>query len=323
MPAFFEATQGFRHQYSDSLSFVGVAAAALWNMRWQVRGYRESRPDVTRSELVGRFVRGSTQTDANLVGFAEAPFEDQLEQLGRLQLFTAISLYERWLESLSFLTAADRKRLQYPRSSARAGTRDAEDVIRRVQRTAPPVMDDFRSVLQGDTYYSRSELNDLLIAYRLFKEVRNTFIHEGEMPGTNILASYAALTSLPTLPFGRSARGRSLPHVVSGQPVRITLDGAFSASTVILKMVMTLDADFALSTVGETEFLVRWQKYFPAPPWTRGSVQRQENRTKSLVGLTGTPKPNSAGRIQPYLAGKGLLRVLLFTESYVNDKAAA
>lgn len=201
MPAFFEATQGFRHQYTASINFVAVAAPALWNMRWQVRGYRESKPGVTRDELIGRFVRGSTSPSADLIGFAESQFEDQLEQLGRLQLYTAISLYERWLEDLSFLTATDRKRLQFPRSSARARTLNAEDVIRRVQKSAPPVMEDFRSVLQGDSYYSRSELNELLIAYRLFKEVRNTFMHEGEMPSAKLLASYAALTSLPTLPF--------------------------------------------------------------------------------------------------------------------------
>ncbi len=310
MPAFLEATQGFRRQYTSAMDFVVVAAPALWNMRWQVRGYRESHPGLTKDELMGRFVRGSTVASADLIGFAEAPFEDQLEQLGRLQLYTVISLYERWLEDLSFLTTVDRRRLQFPRSSTRVRTHSAECVIQRIQRASSPVMEDFRSVLQRDRYYSGTELNDLLIAYRLFKEVRNTFMHQGEMPISTLLSSYAALTSLPALPFGRSARGRSLPHVVSGDPVHITLDGAFSASTVVLKLVMTLDAEFALSAVGEREFLERWQRHFTTLPWSRGTTQRQENRTRALVRLTGIPKPDSAELIQPFLVSKGLLRVI-------------
>lgn len=310
VPAFFEASQGFRRQYTAAMDFVVVAAPALWNMRWQVRGYRESQPHLTKDELMGRFVRGSTVRSANLIGFAEAPFEDQLEQLGRLQLYTAIALYERWLEDLSFLRAAERKQLQFPRSSSGGRSRSAENVVRRVQAATSEVMEDFRSALQEDRYYSGSTLNELLIAYRVFKEVRNTFMHQGEMPNSTLLAAYAALTSLPTLPFGRSARGRSLPHVAEGVPVRITLDGAFSASTVVLKLVMTLDADFALSAVGEREFLERWQKFFPDPPLTRGTPERQANRTKSLVRSTGTPRPASAELIQPFLMRKGLLRVI-------------
>ena len=308
MPAFFEATQGFRRQYTDVFNFVKVAAPSLWNMRWQVRGYRESNPSVTKDELMGRFVRGSTVVSADLVGFIEVPFEDHLEQLARLQLFTVISLYERWLEDLGFLTAAEKKRLQFPRSSTRSLS--AEDVARRVQGGRSSVMEDFRSTLQGDSYYARSEINDLLIAYRLFKEVRNTFMHEGEMPNPTLLACYTALTSLPSLPFGRSARGKVLPHVASGDPVRITLGGAASASTVVLKLVMTLDAEFALSSTGEGEFLGRWQRHFTSTPWIRGTAQRQENRTKSLVMSTGLWRPASVGQIQPFLISKGLLRVI-------------
>jgi hypothetical protein len=310
LPAFLEATQGFRHQYTSAVNFVIVAAPALWNMRWQVRGYRESHPNLTRDELMGRFVRGSTVRSADLIDFAESPFENQLEQLGRLQLYTTIALYERWLEDLSFLTAADRKRLQFPRTSRKSGSQGAEDVIRRIQRTRSPVMEDFRTVLEGDSYFSRSQLNDLLISYRLFKEVRNTFMHQGEMPSLVLLRCYAALTSLPALPFGRSVRGRSLPHVVSGDPVRITLDGALSASSVVLKLIMTLDAEFALSAVGERELLARWQRHFPSPPWTRGAPRRQEARTRSLVEFAGLPKPASATLIQPFLIGEGLLRLI-------------
>ena len=38
----------------------------------------------------------------------------------------------------------------------------------------------------------------------------------------------------------------------------------------------------------------------------------------ALAKLTGTPKPDSAKLIQPYLVGNGLLRIILNTEAYVT-----
>lgn len=307
MPPFLSATKGFRRQYTSLFDFVSVAAPALWNMRWQVRGFLDVNPQATKTELMGHFVHGSSIVSANLRRYSELPFESQLEQLGRLQLYTAISLYERWLEGLPFLRATDRKILQRPKAH---GRRDYNDVIRDAQSAGSSVMEDFRSVLEGDSFCAINELNELLIAFRAFKEIRNVFTHRGEEPDESLLASYNAMISLPNLPFGKSPRGKSLPYVVQGKEVRVTLNGAFSACTVVLRVVMTLDAKFALCAIGEGELLARWQERYNQPPTIQRRRLEDGRRTRGLIGSTGLPQPDSADLLQPFLIDRGLLRVM-------------
>lgn len=67
MPApFFTSTAAFKNQYTALFDFLQPTAAALWNLRWQVRGYLATVPDATKEDLMGRFVQGSGIHSVNL-----------------------------------------------------------------------------------------------------------------------------------------------------------------------------------------------------------------------------------------------------------------
>src|SRR6266540_1502515 len=96
---FFAASAGYQKQHTHLFEFITPTAAALWNLRWQVRGYLAVAPEASRTDLDARFILGSGIQGANLRRAAvEHSWEQQTEQFARQILFVAIALYEGWLD---------------------------------------------------------------------------------------------------------------------------------------------------------------------------------------------------------------------------------
>jgi hypothetical protein len=80
---FFASSTTFHRQLTGLYDVINPTAAAMWNLRWQVRGYVEERNDVGKDELHGRFVAGSGIGSANLRRHCvEGTWEAQRNALG-------------------------------------------------------------------------------------------------------------------------------------------------------------------------------------------------------------------------------------------------
>jgi len=53
---FFDGSRGASELVTEAFNFAAPAQAALWNLRWQVLGYRQARPKAKTDELEARFV---------------------------------------------------------------------------------------------------------------------------------------------------------------------------------------------------------------------------------------------------------------------------
>ena len=109
---FFASSTTFHRQLTGLYDVINPTAAAMWNLRWQVRGYVEERNDVGKDELHGRFVAGSGIGSANLRRHCvEGTWEAQRNELALLAMYAGISLYEGWTAALEIGSEAERKRL--------------------------------------------------------------------------------------------------------------------------------------------------------------------------------------------------------------------
>ena len=66
MKHFFDVTEGAAKQFSGLFDFAWAVGPALWNLRWQVRGFLTVVPEATKEEIDGRFVLGSEIQGSNL-----------------------------------------------------------------------------------------------------------------------------------------------------------------------------------------------------------------------------------------------------------------
>src|SRR4051794_12318185 len=81
MRFFFGSSATFQRQLRALYDLINPSLAAMWNLRWQVRGYVDQRPDATNDELHGRFVAGSGIGSANLRRqCVESTWEEQADE---------------------------------------------------------------------------------------------------------------------------------------------------------------------------------------------------------------------------------------------------
>jgi hypothetical protein len=221
----------------------------MWNLRWQVQGFLQVRPDATQDELVQRFASGAT-IKGNEIRRAcvDNSWEDQ-EQRFSLILFTnTIAIFEEFLDIIVGLTMAGEtklkvvKALQYPVGHSR---RDYSTAYNALGATVPELVDVFRSPDALGRWYSGSKIQNLLLCYRFFKEIRNSWIHNGGRATQGLMDAYAAFLPVATpAQLGVKEVPRyTVPTLnVTNVP---HLRGAYGFSDIVLRIIATYDRDLS------------------------------------------------------------------------------
>jgi hypothetical protein len=86
---FFAESKNAHDQITAIFDFISPALAALWNLRWQVRGYIDTNPHASPDTLEKRFVLGSGVHGANLRrACVNITWEQQQEEMATVVLVT-------------------------------------------------------------------------------------------------------------------------------------------------------------------------------------------------------------------------------------------
>jgi hypothetical protein len=308
MRLFFTSSQAFHTQLTALYDLINPTAAAMWNLRWQVRGYLGERENADNRELYGRFVAGSGIGSANLRRHSvERTWEEQLGELSLLMLFSAIGLYEGWTFALEVGSNAQRDRLQFPsRGVTGRTTLGVGDTVAALQSTPSRLLDlAYGPGLRSSRRYLPERLDDMLVCYRCFKEIRNVSAHAGRVPDEYTLAAYT--NAVPLVGgLGRNGQNLALPVVVAGRPVQLSLLNAQALCALLLNIVITLDAELAVTRAAEGVLLDRWKNKHPR---TQVSVDpiRRKNRLTILNSSVGLPALNDAEALYELLRGAYLV----------------
>lgn len=293
MTPFFVSSKAFHTQLTGLYDLINPTAAAMWNLRWQVKGYVDERAAADNRELHGRFVAGSGIGSANLRRHCiERTWEDQVGELALLGMFGAIGLYEGWIAALEVGNEQQRRRLQFPsRGVAGRTTLGVRDIIAVLQVASSPLLERaYGQTLRSAPRYMPDRLDDMLLCYRCFKEIRNVAAHAGRIPDQQALDAYD--NALPCGGgLGKGGRNIDLLPVLPGEPVRISLLNVQALCALLLNIVMTIDADLAVTRPAEVVLLNRWRSVrrfseIPVEP------VRRQTRLRVLNNKVGYPVLN-------------------------------
>ncbi|MEJ7791998.1 MAG: hypothetical protein WKF65_08525 [Gaiellaceae bacterium] len=306
---FFFATANYRVQHVALFDFVHGTTAALWHTRWQVRGYIEAVPDATAADLEARFVLGSGIRGANVKRtFLEQTWDEQRAEVARIVLINSVALYEGWLASVTrrFSGGAWADELQFHSKGVQGrkarGVRDA--LAGMTKQKSPTMLSDLTPLLRAQPQYRGPELDDLLLIYRYFKEVRNALVHAGGLGTAQLVKAHQDLHEVTT----KSARLKEIPEhsaPAAEQPVELSLRGVIGLTAVVIHLVMTIDAELSQTHVAENEFLQRFRERYGTVELPAEQPQRSR-RVRSLTKNLGFPEPKSVQKIDELLAGESL-----------------
>jgi len=287
----------------------------MWNLRWQVRGYVAVNPEASVEELDGRFVAGSGIRGANLRrACVEHSWEQQQEEFARLLLINAIALFESWvrniLKAMNSPSIALEKHLQKPtrtEQGKREGVWYAVDVLTAEESSL--LCRSFYPSLLMHGKNSRQHLDELLILYRFFKECRNCMMHNGKLADQKVCRAYDEFAAVATVEKLGLKEVPMHAEVSLGQPIKIFLRGVVGLCDVIMRIVATLDAEFARSEQAELELCHRWVAKYGGRRNTlkTNDLDRRRRQIERLVTKLGFPTPAEAEEIAGFLRTKQLI----------------
>jgi hypothetical protein len=306
------ATHDGHSQITRLFDFINPAAIALWNLRWQVKGFRDSYPEATHDTLSKRFALGSGRKGGELYrACIETTWEEQQEEFAAIILVNAIAAFEDFTQSLA----------------EKAGVSPARQIAEALQfpvRTPPQQVNGHdwafsqfgpsTASMRGVFYmahnarrYAGFHLNNLLTCYRYFKSLRNMLAHNGGRANQQMVDAYQAFSTVAT----KTALGLSeVPQhhpVVLGQEVKIELRGVIGLCDVILRIMTTYDAELSDRRVAEIEFDER------TPPLSGKLIMppsdpvRRDAKIQALVTAGRFPKAVITPALKQHLKDSGKL----------------
>lgn len=290
-------------QITQLSDFVSPTIVAMWNLRWQVRGFVAEHPDAKQSDLVARFALGSG-FKGNEVKRAcvDNSWEDQEERFASILLTNSIAIYEDFVEQLVGLTlSGDAKRraykdLQYPN----AGGKGFQRAYVALGAPEPILSGVFNSPAVRGRWFSGSNLQNLLICFRFFKETRNALTHNGGRATADLVEAYDQFRAIATETDLSVKEVPQHSEPIEGCRVALSLRGMYGFSDVILRLIATHDANLSDRSAALGEVDRRLGK-IRGPARSRVDLDRQQKRIDGLIKRSGFPDAVITGAFKDFL----------------------
>jgi hypothetical protein len=313
---FFRSSRNAYQQVAELFDFVWPTATALWNLRWQVQGLANSLGSADQEVLHGRFVEGSGIHGANLkLACIDMSWAKQQQQFAKFLLVDLFAVYEGWLETT--LTSVGMKPLlsnfQSPSDLQRPSAGYAGGLTRLSSASSPMLTSAFYDPLKRHFKNSLSKLNELFIAYRFFKELRNSLMHRGGNADDRVISAYTLYAGLTA----QDLKAKEVPEVhapVLDNGIELSLRGVVGFADVIRRLIATLDAEFACVTGAQAEVVAQWRDHFQATSRTKkkfytlpSAAGEREKMVRRLIVKIGLPRPVQVSLLGPYLLSQHLV----------------
>ena len=314
---FFPCTVSTADSLTDVFDFLWPTAAAIWNLRWQVRGLIDASPNIDQETLLGRFVNGSGIHGVNLRrACVELTWEQQQHRLAEVLLTSAFALFESWceqvLEVLHLATNKNIKGLQFPTQKDATGavTAGVGSVLNTAHHSeSQMIVTSIYPELTRHPKHSLPHLESHLLCYHYFKELRNCLIHKGGIADHKCIDAYAAFSPVATpAALGMRECPQHVPPTLNN-PVGLSLRGVVGMTEVVLRLVVTLDSQFARNRRAETVFLTAWQQVYatkPKPMLPAGADQKRK-RMRHLVRKIGLHTTDNMADLEAFLRSHSLV----------------
>lgn len=307
-------------QISELYLFVWPTAAAIWNLRRQVKEFVDEigEENTNNDDLLTRFASGSGISSTNLIrACLVKSWDDQQEQFARFLLINLCAIFEGWIDKTQYIFGFNNnivKQLQFPTKydASISPTNGVLFALQQITQNQSPLMRNaFYASLSPHRKNSYLFLDNLMIVYRFFKECRNCIAHASSTADQKAEESYNA--------FQLIANTNDLPvvevplnfPVKSGSKVRLSLRGVVGFGEIILRIVTSLDVELTPTKEAEQELfksLKEWRK-------TKGKrshslkkdpAERNQQIIRLVRGI-GYPDPNRTDELERILVQDGVL----------------
>lgn len=295
--AFFQVTKNSLVAFSSLCDIMHPVTVSMWNTRSQVIGTYTVSPSVAPKQIAAKYELGCKIHGVNYKKvFVETPWEDHEQNIAWLFLNGIFPIFEGWLTDLRdkvFTTAngnLDVQAMQYPSSRA---SNILTEITRLTATECDLIKDAFYSSYASKKHRSFSNLDNLLICYRFFKEMRNCYMHNAMVADDKLINAYTPFSNLSPADLNMSEiPAHTVP--IKGEKVKVNLRGVIGFSQVVLQIMLTCDNELLRSSFAEKELLDRLKKVAPSKLEVSNKKERALRQVKGMIIGAGFVVPSEA-----------------------------
>ncbi|MFI2859265.1 hypothetical protein ACH6EH_19460 [Paenibacillus sp. JSM ZJ436] len=178
--AFFPETQSVLNEITRQFDFIWPSLAGIDYLQRSLNTYMLKNPSVTEEDCTQHFVSEIAFSRISFTKiFPNKSLEDFKKEQAKALLFSLFALYEGWLLSLQntgVITSNQNKKLQFFDPSP-GGHRTLNNLSVNESQMLKDAF--YMHLTRRGSKYSYLEFNKQLLCYRVFKEIRNAYIHNG------------------------------------------------------------------------------------------------------------------------------------------------
>jgi hypothetical protein len=299
----FRETKSAAAEITKLFDFIWPTAIALWNMRWQVNGFLEAVPNASYQDVHARFVVGSGIHGADVRAMQKRiSWEDQKERFAEVVLTNAFSIYESWARQIlarsGVLGFTDRD--LYRRGGG--PSRGLGAFIATVNSTSSTVMTKaFQPQFVKHKKYLPALVDTNLRCYRYFKEVRNCQMHNGGMVDQKAVDAFNDFVPVSS---GAAMKTKEkiehLPLTLGGQ-ARVTIRGVVGFCDILLRLMITVDAELSGSEMAEKAAIERIRESTLRKLMLGGNKNSALRKVRKICTKADLPQPIDVDAAKKFL----------------------
>lgn len=311
---FFLATQHAIDNLTEVFDLVHPILASYWNMKSEITGLKNLYPSISEAKLKSRYSIAPDTRGVNYTrSFLDWDWEKIKDGLAWVLLNNIFVVYEGWLKELHNNVFSDThgclntSNMQFPKdpTGTNVNRNILDEIFRLTQDESIMLKDSFYDLYRTRSRRATVPLNNLMYCYRLFKEYRNCYTHNGLLASSTLISAYNDF-----LPYAyASALGvKECPEYappVLGRKVCMKLRGVIGFSYIAIQIILTCDAELLRSKYAESEFLSRLQ-YMNKIKYNVRRDNSGAGTAKVYVQGAGYLKPTNANLLCDYLFDNGL-----------------
>lgn len=238
----FDATRYLAESNQSLYDFIWPTSVALWHFRAIINGYNEAT--CGNLEIFNNF-----KTPESLINraalksaFVDRDFDYLLNNFAQILLEKICSIYDGWckdvLEKIDF--SSETKKIQLIKLMYHPD---------KYQKLIPSITDRSYFIykyiyknIKNDKRNSLSNIKDLLVCFKYFKECRNCITHNNGIANDRLIDWQLKYNNIPWV----ASKEKPAIFVCGlGDKIELNLRGIVGFSDVVLKIASTLDAEYS------------------------------------------------------------------------------
>lgn len=257
---FFDSSKLLFSQVTAAFDFMWPAVAGMWNLRQQVNGYLDTNPSASNDELRAIFAKGIGGKSADLKRVChDFAWDKQQQQFAVFLLINSFTFYESWVANTLLSLDYNPEKYKGEKTEYKKKKKEFSDLEsglqnKQIYSTISKIINPSSSVMIDlfyKTYSSNSKnciklLDNLMLCYRYFKEIRNCIMHAGSNADDRLIDEYEEYSLLTAA----DLNSKELPIgciPVRGEAIIIGMREVVGFYDIILKIVATVDAELSTS----------------------------------------------------------------------------